>query len=503
MSAESSGPERPDARPPLPPEFLALTERCLDGTISAEDLVVWEAYCLRDPEAAEHYRALTRIEGLLPDALAAAAEARTQRAVRPVAARRYRRTAGFAAAVLALGVIGWGAARHFIPDTPAPAASVAEAGVPVRVTGAVGVRWESTPVPTGARPASATGVFSAGLLELTLDSGVRLLVQGPAEYAVTGPNSVRLARGRVVADVPPGAKGFLLESARERIVDHGTRFVVEVSPEKDETVVGVLSGEVELTHGEREVRLFTDYAVRRRGDELHSVPLDRERFVTEKPAREFAWNMNGREHDRVYRWAFDVSNLVHGPGDYRVVIRWLLGYDALTVTSLRLEGPGGFVATASGLKSGDIANTRANAPVFHVPPEAYRAGGWTLVVEGLCEGASLVAPRRVSSSGVIGFEEGLSVSADAAAFAGRWRYSHDGTDFVREFLPDGTARLHVAGERYLGGGYDRATYTVEHGVLTLHLGDDAPSETHMLRDEGTLVFLNRPYRAAWRELDSP
>lgn len=478
-------------------EFLALTEKYLAGESSPEELRRWETLCLENPDALAYYLSLSRTEGLLPEALARLQAAGARRAI-PF----YRRpvfVAGLAAA-LALTALSAFMLPALFPEKPVSVASIQKTGVPARVTGSVGVRWTEGAAGQGERLAHAAGVFSAGLLELTLDSGVRLLVQGPAVYAVTGPNSIRLERGRAVADVPLNARGFTLTSPRDRIIDHGTRFAVDVAPDGEETTLGVLSGEVELINGAKEVRLFTDYAVRRSGDEVLSVPFDKSRFVTETPSREFPWSLDGAKHDVVRTLSFDVTNLVHGPGDYRIVVRWLLGHDAVTVKSLRLERDGVVVARTGDARSGDIEKTEGNAPVLRISAEAAaKPGRWALVMDACCEGAGVVPPRPTSSQGVVSFEEGLSLTADAKRFVGRWRYSHDGTDFIREFLDDGTARLFINGKPVLKSGYESARYTVADGVLTLNFTDGKPAESHMLRDDRTLVFLNRPYRNACRE----
>lgn len=478
-------------------EFLALTEKYLAGECSPDELRRWESLCLENPDALGYYLSLARTEGLLPDALARLQAAGSRRVIpfhrRPV-------FVGGVAAALALTALLAFTLPAFFPEKSASVASIQNTGVPAQVTGSIGVRWTEGAASPGERLAHASGAFSAGLLELTLDSGVRLLVQGPAVYAVTGPNSIRLERGRVVADVPLNARGFTLDSPRDRIIDHGTRFAVDVAPDGAETTLGVLSGEVELINGAKDVRLYTDYAVHRSGDRVRSVPFDKSRFVIETPGREFSWNLDGAKHDEVRTLSFDVTNLVHGPGDYRAVVRWLLGHDAISVKSLRLERDGVVVARTDDARSGVIQNTTGNAPVLRVSAEAAAGPGrWALVMDAYCEGAQVKPPRPAESQGVVSFEEGLSLTADAKRFAGRWRYSHNGSDFVREFLADGTARLSINGKPYLEGGYDAARYTVDGGVLTLKFANGMPAETHMLRDDRTLIFLNRPYRAARRE----
>ncbi len=475
----------------MPPvEFIALTDKYLAGELSADELRRWEELCAADPASLAYYISLAKTEGLIPEVLAGMEESRVVDA-RHFFLRRHLKTLTTIAAVLAFiaaGSLVWHFSRFG-----------GRAGViPATITSAVGVRWTEGGGSPGARLPRADGAFASGLLELTFDSGARLLVQGPASYAVTGPNSVRLMRGKAVADVPRNARGFTVEGPRDRIVDHGTRFAVDMGDGAG-TTLGVLSGEVELFYGKHNVRLFTDYAVQHVGDSVTSVPFLKENFVTETPAREFPWSLDGTRHDVLHTLTFDVSRLVYGPGDYRAVVRWLLGNDAITVRAFRLKCGDVLVASAGSGRSGVIENTFGNAPVLRVTAEQFRPQKWTLEIDALCEGAGVHPPRPVSSQGVVSFEEGLSINADASRFVGSWRYSHNGSDYLREFLPDGTARLYINGKRFSGVGLRAASYTVADGVLTVHFSDNLPVETHMLRDDNTLVFLNRPYRAAKRE----
>ena len=76
-----------------------------------------------------------------------------------------------------------------------------------------------------------------------------------------------------------------------------------------------------------------------------------------------------------------------------------------------------------------------------------------------------------------------------------------GLAYRRTFFENGTARLERDGE--VLPNFDRATWTVEHGVLTRSIchpdTDDLKGlEGHLLREDGTLFFLDRPYHNARR-----
>lgn len=481
----------------LPREFTDLVDKRLAGIITPEEQLRLEHHLEATPGATAYYLALAATEALLPDALSLGrlrSEPPANILRPPVFVRRRRQAAfGFAAAAAVMAVAG---VSVFMMRDSGPAARVAS-GVPATVSHAVGVRWTRGATVPGERLAADSGEISAGFVELTFDSGVRLLVEGPAAYSITGPNSCRLAYGKAVADVPPGARGFVLDGPGERIIDHGTRFAVDVARGGGATTVGVLSGEIEVRHGDRDVRLYTDYALRRTGDTLDSVPFEKGGFVTEVPSREFDWNLDGVAHDTPVELRFDVSRLVHGAGDYRAVFKWLLGDDALIIRSVRLERDGRVVARRDSPGStGLMHNTSGNSPLLSVAPADGVSGKWELVASVFCEGRFFAPGTPVSSRGIVTLEEGLATTATAGDFVGRWRYSHRGDEYVREFGADGFCRMSINGKSYAGA--TGVPYEVKDGVLSmLPTGMKAP-ERMMLRDDGTLVFLNQPYRNARR-----
>ncbi|QEF97546.1 FecR protein [Stieleria maiorica] len=89
--------------------------------------------------------------------------------------------------------------------------------------------------------------FDAGVAEIDFFCGATLIVDGPAELDVESDWSVRVIRGRLRASVPPAARGFIVKAADSEIIDLGTEFAVEVSP--DRARVEVIDGEVELRGG--------------------------------------------------------------------------------------------------------------------------------------------------------------------------------------------------------------------------------------------------------------
>ncbi len=85
--------------------------------------------------------------------------------------------------------------------------------------------------------------LTSGVAQLELFSGVTCIVQGEAEFEVLSPMEMSVTRGKVRTHVPEPAHGFRIRTAEGEVVDLGTEFALNVSPEQSE--VHVIEGEVE------------------------------------------------------------------------------------------------------------------------------------------------------------------------------------------------------------------------------------------------------------------
>jgi len=92
--------------------------------------------------------------------------------------------------------------------------------------------------------------FTSGVAEIDFFCGATLIVEGPATLDVESDWSVRVIKGRLRANVPPAARGFVVKAAESEIIDLGTEFAVEVGPERAR--VEVIDGEVELRGGDHD-----------------------------------------------------------------------------------------------------------------------------------------------------------------------------------------------------------------------------------------------------------
>jgi len=88
--------------------------------------------------------------------------------------------------------------------------------------------------------------LKSGQAEVTFGSGARVLLEGPAVFDVEQSNRGFLKRGRLAAEVPEPASGFVVNTPLMNVVDLGTQFGLKVK-NSGESEVHVIHGVVEVS----------------------------------------------------------------------------------------------------------------------------------------------------------------------------------------------------------------------------------------------------------------
>lgn len=462
---------------PPPNELRRLIDGMLDGALDEAGLARLEELMRDDEASMDHYLAAAGQDGLM-------AQAFLTNEV-PAVKRGPIRAWWIGMAAAAAVVIAFLAFHR-------PGSSPGGAGALASVTDVVGVVWNGDALANGA-PLGGMVDIQSGLLEITHDSGTRLLLEGPAAYEVTGPNAGRLVRGKLVAEVPPGAEGFTVDCPDGQVVDYGTEFAIEADPDKGTMEVGVFRGEVKVKPNNETgepVPLYTGHAVRVPGmveSPLRSIPFDQARFIRQAPSREMPWYFS--EGSRSMEW--DVSHLIWSAGEHIAVLKWMSGPDALVLHKMELLLDGEVIATDEHPSSvGDLGSTIANVYRLPVHEGRWQRGKWTLrAIPGSVEEGS-------ASEGILMLEDASALQAEAGDFIGVWEYVHDGVIYRRTFRPDGTCLLEFNGlpTPY----FESARWSVRDGILEVKFDASEIVERHLLRDHDSLVFINQPYRNARR-----
>lgn len=481
------------------PETVELVEKSLDQSILPDELVRLEELLAANPADLDYYLEAMQAEAEIPLALHTLPERRQQRAwVWPTS------IAAAAAIAMLIGInIGTPSGKTALAQE-STSASKENAGA--TITSLVGVTWENK-APSGLKLTSSDEGFSitSGLVELTFDSGVRTLIEGPAEIAVTGRNSAEFTNGKLVADVPKGAEGFTIVYPEGKVVDLGTEFAININEEKASAEVGVFRGEVEVYSNQSKspLKILESHAVKQtlsNSTPFASIPFNQDDYIRKVPSSEFSWKLDEKSTEPVQQLEFDVSHLVWKPGKYRATFKYMLGYDALSIQEVTLLCDGEIVASDEHPgRTGIFLRTHDNMYTLDIARNDHRKGKWVLKATVHAdttdrEALSVLAP---DSSGIMLFSENI-VSKDA--YLGTWEYRHDNNVHRRVFLADHTAKYYFNGTP--SKQFNGATWSVKDGVLVLtnhvktHEGTHLMEESHILNDKGQLVIINQPYRNA-------
>ncbi|QDV61913.1 LamG-like jellyroll fold domain-containing protein [Crateriforma conspicua] len=111
---------------------------------------------------------------------------------------------------------------------------------------AIDIRWPkgNSGLHEGDVLTNGTLQFDSGVAEIDFFCGATLIVEGPAKLNLESDWSAEVFLGRLRANVPPVARGFTVKAADAQIVDQGTEFALQVTP--DAACVEVLRGQVEI-----------------------------------------------------------------------------------------------------------------------------------------------------------------------------------------------------------------------------------------------------------------
>lgn len=284
------------------PEFAELLEALCRDELDDRQRARLEQLVKEDETLRREYVRYLHMHTCLRRAYEQPAEMPAPAATVPAAtSRRSLRFSGLIAASVLL-LIGGGIA-FWLMDRPQPAAaSVAT------LTNVSGCTWENAIAPAlGAKLAAGRLELTAGVAEITCHGGAIVLVEAPAVVDLIDPARGFLHAGRVVVRVPEGGSGFVLQTQRAKLTDHGTEFGVDVGQSGD-TVLQVFDGVVlaDCTNDPAQQRVTAGQTVQIDGQGKPRVLTSTaERFIRRMPPaseRGADWLIpyNQRRYDRVH-----------------------------------------------------------------------------------------------------------------------------------------------------------------------------------------------------------
>jgi hypothetical protein len=121
------------------------------------------------------------------------------------------------------------------------------------ITGLADCRWPSDSLRSFMHDRAVVGQrfkLASGFLELTYDTGAKVILQGPAAYEIDSNNSGFISSGKLTGQITSEtARGFTIRTPTARVIDLGTEFGVDVD-KGGRTVSHVFRGEVRLLAGD-------------------------------------------------------------------------------------------------------------------------------------------------------------------------------------------------------------------------------------------------------------
>lgn len=183
------------------------------------------------------------------------------------------------AACVTLLAAGWWGIRSVQPSEPRGTTSKAVA----MLNRAVDVQWDQrSEAPRLGSPLEPGWLrLKSGLAQIVFYSGARLVIEGPTDLQLVSPSEATCPYGRLIAEVPPQAKGFRLNTPQMNVTDLGTSFGLDA---KDtQTELQVFKGSVEFQHTNSTVRQNLNEgagAVSENSGTLRFIPVNPATFAT-------------------------------------------------------------------------------------------------------------------------------------------------------------------------------------------------------------------------------
>ena len=229
--------------PPFP-DMDELIQRLLDDQLEPDEMQHLAKAISEDSRVRDYYLDSLLVSAVIRRSSQVTGELSRSDLIRAISSganqsnsRRIVRYLYSVAAVLIFGVLILASVTLFRQRAQGPAVG--------RLAGAYEAQWR------GARPRPGEAVrvgaydLREGVVKIELDQGTSLLLEAPCQIELKSVGEVTLRSGRLVAVVPPQAKGFRVRTRAALITDLGTEFGVVAQPDGS-TEAHVLKGRVSV-----------------------------------------------------------------------------------------------------------------------------------------------------------------------------------------------------------------------------------------------------------------
>ena len=158
------------------------------------------------------------------------------------------------AAVLLIGAWGlWQNSEVPLPSTVVPQQPIAAAPQPEppKIAARLSTSFDAKWLDPGAMSLGqdvlegARLTLLSGVAQLDMVGGAAVVIEGPTDLELTGPDALRLKQGKTAVRIADGGQSFVVDTPTMQVIDLGTEFGVETSASGDEQVM-VFDGSVAL-----------------------------------------------------------------------------------------------------------------------------------------------------------------------------------------------------------------------------------------------------------------
>jgi hypothetical protein len=158
------------------------------------------------------------------------------------------------AAVLLIGAWGlWQNSEVPLPSTVVPRQPIAAAPQPEppKIAARLSTSFDAKWLDPGAMSLGqdvlegARLTLLSGVAQLDMVGGAVVVIEGPSDLELTGPDALRLKQGKTAVRIAEGGESFVVDTPTMQVIDLGTEFGVETSASGDEQVM-VFDGSVAL-----------------------------------------------------------------------------------------------------------------------------------------------------------------------------------------------------------------------------------------------------------------
>ncbi len=143
-----------------------------------------------------------------------------------------------------------------------------------------------------------TYTLTSGMVEISLNSGTNLTLEGPTTLTFNHSNYISCPEGKLVAKVPPQAKGFKVETPSALYTDYGTEFALDVK-KNGASEIHVYQGSVGLAPKRHQKTIISEEILLLK-DEGKKVSADGLTIETLEPSYKNAKSINSA-HRNLYR----------------------------------------------------------------------------------------------------------------------------------------------------------------------------------------------------------